>query len=363
MSIRIKKNTIGHPTSNGLQSKQCNGCEHLYYNITIPHNKDEKFTEAVYRKNNTEPILSNPEDYNVSIARFSIGTNQVPIFVAEPVIDGLDELVYKVSLTYDTHVSTINIINTQSSFDGSSLVKYFYYSYSRFLKEVNTAINSAFINLDAMVPGGLPALSEPPYMTFNQSQNVFSIVAQTSNYADNLPDNQRIDIWFNYELEPLLAGGFDTDYYFNGRGGNIDLISKFKFYDKFNNIDSGYFIDVQDYSILSFWNSFRSLQITSNLPIQQEFIENDFANSNSTTSQNILKDFIVLYTGDEVARTTVDYTINDYEYIDLKGVEPIRNIDINIFWVDKKGKQYPLFLGVGESCQIKLLFKKKDITY
>lgn len=364
MSIRIKGNeikSIEHPMSDALSKRECNGCEHLYYNIVIPHIPGETVTKAVYRKQNTVPILDNPHYYNVSIARFRIGTNQVPIFISTFAVPQsiVGETVYRVTLVNNGNIETVPIIASQTTIPGG-LPSPFYYTYTRFLKEVNTAINTAFNNLSA--GPGLPAGSLIPYITFDQSQNVFTIHAQTAFYDDDEPDINRIDIFFNNELLQLLF--FGNQYYRNGFNGNTDLLARISFYNTFNNIDAGYYHNVQDYSILGIWNSFKSLQIVSNLPIQNEFTENNYERqSGITTSQNILKDFIVLYSGDEVARTTIDYTVSEYEYIDLKGVEPIRNIEISIFWVDTSGNQYPLVLGPGESVDIKLMFKKKDISY
>lgn len=361
MSIRIRKleeqvNDRIDPHPKGLTF---GGQDHIYYNITIPHRSKDQFTRAYYQKNNTEPILNIPHHYSLAITRFSISTGTVPILVAEP-LDGSNPtttLIYSFGFEYDGNVEIANVIYEEPV----NCERYFYYTYSRFLKTVNETIRFAFAN----IPGGTPAGSEPPLITFDPTTKLFTITAQTAFYDEDVITPIRF--FMNSKSESLFPS-WDTIPYIKcgGYNGNSELAFMIRFYDKGNNISGDNYVIEQDYEMLTRWNSFKSLQITSNLPIQNEYIENDYnsIDSGKTTSQNILKDFIVLYQeGSSVARTTIDYTTKELDYIDLKGVEPIRNIEINVFWVDNNGKQYPLYLGLNESVLIKLMFKNKEQFY
>jgi hypothetical protein len=365
MSIRIRKtDTISDEEKNDIHPKgvkYCKDCLHLYYNIMIPHKPEELYTPAIYKKNNTEPILQTPHHYELAIVRFSIGTGNIPILIAEPVSEGSNNLVYTFSLEYNGNVSTSNVKYEDIPISGTyNPFKYFIYTYSRFLKAVNEALIECFNNLP-IVPVG----SAPPLITFDPITKLFTITAPTAYYNELL--GAPISVFMNTKSEALFPS-WDTVNHLPTKGlnGNIDLAYRIRFYDKGNNIDGADYVIIQDYEMLTRWNSFKSVQITSNLPIQNEYTENncntvDFAKTNS---QNILKDYIVLYQeSSSVARTTIDYTTKDLEYIDLKGVDPIRNIEVNIFWVDQNGKQYPLYLTNNETVMIKLLFKNKDQFY
>ncbi len=361
MSIRIRKledqpndRVDIHPR--GLSfGKQ----DHIYYNITIPHRSSEQFTPAVYKKNNTVPILQIPHHYSLAITRFSISTGTVPILVAAPkdLINPTNTLIYSFGFEYNGNVEITNMIYDQPV----NCERYFYYTYSRFLKSANEAIQFAFAN----IPGGTPPTAVAPILTFDATTKLFTITAQTAFYDEDLVTPIRF--FMNSQVETLFPS-WDTIPYIKcgGYNNNSELAFMVRFYNKGNNIVNNNFVNEQDYEMLTRWNSFKSIQITSNLPIQNEFIENDFnsIDAGKTTSQNILKDFIVLYAeGSRVARTTIDYTTNLLDYIDMKGVEPIRNIEINVFWVDNNGKQYPLYLGLNESVLIKLMFKNKEQFY
>lgn len=363
MSIRIRKSEPNEDSQNDVHpkgTKYNSALNHLYYNIVIPHRPSELYTQAIYKKNNTEPILQVPHHYQLAITRFSIGTGNIPILIAEPVSIGSNDLVYTFSLEYGGNVSTQNVIYEDIPAVGFNPFKYFIYTYSRFLKAVNECLNTAFTNLP-IVPIG----SSAPFITFDPITKLFTIIAPTAYYDDTL--TTPIKIYMNTKSESLFPS-WDCENFLctNGFNQNQDLAYRIRFYDKGNNITGSDFTIVQDYEMLTRWNSFKSIQITSNLPIQNEFIQNDYNNTDSTktTSQNILKDYIILYQeGSSVARTTVDYTTKELEYIDMKGVDALRNIEINIYWVDQNGKQYPLYLTNNETCLIKLLFKNKDQFY
>ena len=142
---------------------------------------------------------------------------------------------------------------------------------------------------------------------------------------------------------------------------NTDLIFQILIYNRNNNIDGDYYLMKQDYRILSSWNSFKAIQLTSNLPINSEFIDNDYSIQNRTKSENILRDFVVQYPEfSSVARTTIDYNADEFNWISLFGNDDIRNIQINCYWVDNKGIRRPIVLRYNETIQIKLLFRKKE---
>lgn len=347
------------------KDKLCDGCDHLYYNIVIPHKKEETVTKATYNKLNTIPILDVPEDYHVAVVRFSVSTSAIPIHICRPQSPSSDDLIYNVSIREsDTgNISTVALKWTdESTIDSGSVnnpFRYFVYTYSKFITMVNIALEEALTNLE----GAPPDPTHVPRIIYTPETRLFTIIARRSIYDESIAGHY--EIFFNASLESLLTG-LESIYYINGFEQNKDLTARIRFYDKYNNIQTSnaieYFYNSQDYPILNAWNSFKTLQIGSNLPIQNEFTDANYeetAQTSKTTSENILKDYIVLYAGDVVARTTVDYTVDEYEYIDLKGIEPIRNISLDINWLDNYGIKYPLYLKIGETISIKLMFKKK----
>ena len=65
--------------SNQLQDNE----DHIYYNIDIRkgvENAGQQF-QAVFNETRVEPILNKPSDYDLSVVRFSIPSQSIPIFL------------------------------------------------------------------------------------------------------------------------------------------------------------------------------------------------------------------------------------------------------------------------------------------
>ncbi len=121
----------------------------------------------------------------------------------------------------------------------------------------------------------------------------------------------------------------------------------------------------QDYSTVALWNPVSSVIFTTNLihiyqsqtpPIQ--IYKNGSVTNNSSTSNflNIITDFV----GNDLTFVPyIQYSAQIYRYLSLKQNAEIRNIDLQVFWLNKdNGALKPLYLGVGSSCQVKLFLTK-----
>ena len=335
----------------------CTECDFQYYNITIPHKGDiNDISLATQIRNNSIPILENPQEYKLSISRLSIPLSDIPIFLAEPITNGSNQLIYTVSLEYNGDIQTVSLtyISTSIGILPSSPRYYYVYTYTLMVEMANIALAQAFNNLSAP-----PVGSEPPYFTFDPITQLFSLNAQSSFYDETL--TQPIKVYGNSSFLDKFDGILGN---FNFNNTNPDLLFQYRIFNKKNNIEGSNYFMKQDYNTLSRWNSLRSIQITSNLPINNEFVDTDYDDitGKATKSENILRDFSIFYNEfNSIARTTVDFQVDEFNYIDLKGLEPIRDIQVNIYWLDKKGVRRPILIRYDEAAHIKLMFKKKDL--
>jgi hypothetical protein len=80
------------------------------------------------------------------------------------------------------------------------------------------------------------------------------------------------------------------------------------------------------------------------------------------SSLNIISDFSP--GADMIIRSDVSYLPEgEYRFISLSNnKQELRNIDIQIYWLDTFGVLHPLYLLSGGSCSVKLMFKKKNTT-
>lgn len=120
----------------------------------------------------------------------------------------------------------------------------------------------------------------------------------------------------------------------------------------------------QEISTIDTWTPINAIVFTtSSIPI----IVNQFTASSSigsnppTSSLDNAFDFIItdLQTNQQGYRPNVLYVPELDRKIDLTGNQPLKTIDINVFWRTKTGTLVPFTLASGAMSSIKLLFEKK----
>lgn len=356
--------------------------DRIYYNIRIGHQPGTGASPAIYREELTQSIVENPSDYYLSIIRFTIPTQEIPIFQADiqPFPNtNLNNTVYSVTLNYGANTSGqifIQYTSTTAHAEQSrpltlnhpnvdKTAYYYIYTYTEFLLQINTALAAAFAALPGK-PGGALA----PYFIYDENIEKISLVAQRLYYDVALGVGNYIEIYSNLQLFNFLDG-IPTFYFGDNQINGED--NQYLIRDKRNNYyqppdvavvtPPAYFIMTQEYNTLPNWNSFKSLVLVSNLlPIIQEYVPRvSGQNQGVVNSQGILKDFEPLIELGPEARTSVQYQINGpYQLINLNSDSPLTKIDISIYWVNKLGDQYLLLIPYDQVVTLKMVFIKKS---
>ena len=57
----------------------------------------------------------------------------------------------------------------------------------------------------------------------------------------------------------------------------------------------------------------------------------------------------------------VYYAASVYRWIDLNNSGPLRDINVEVFWVSKRAELNAMKLGAGGSCSMKMMFQRKDV--
>lgn len=124
----------------------------------------------------------------------------------------------------------------------------------------------------------------------------------------------------------------------------------------------------QELSTIDTWTPVNAIVFTTtSLPI----VINQFSATSSigdkppSTSTSNEFAFIItdIQSNDQGFRPNLIYTPSaQYRYIDMTGNQPIRNIDISVYWRTTTGDLIPFVLASGAMASIKLLFEKKDKT-
>lgn len=121
---------------------------------------------------------------------------------------------------------------------------------------------------------------------------------------------------------------------------------------------------VQELSTIPTWTPVNAIVFTSNtLPIVPNQISAVSTIGVESTPASTGNDFALIITdiqsSDGFLPNILYVPSGENRYIDMTGNQPIRNIDINVFFRVKTGQLIPLRLPSGGSASMKLLFKKK----
>jgi hypothetical protein len=123
----------------------------------------------------------------------------------------------------------------------------------------------------------------------------------------------------------------------------------------------------QEYSTISNWNAISSIVFTSNtLPIVATQTSDPIVFSdNLTAPRGVALSYAQVIS--DMATNEMCYKPNllyvpsaEYRFIDMYGSGELHNIDIMVFWKDKKGVLRPFNMGSGATASIKILFKLKE---
>ncbi len=369
--------------------------DRVYYNVAIPHDDSQGIgpSPAIFQTDFTQALLRNPTEWYVTIIRFTVPSQIIPIFIPEivPFPNTNPNLtVYTVTLSYNGVDSTQNIIfqTTLPIFPtppGPSAdhplqydTPYYYiYSYQEWIDDINRAIATAFAALPGKPVGALA-----PYFIFDSTTLLISLVAQRAFYDEALGGLGPIRLYINIQLLPFLDAieGLLLSYDVNDPK-NFQFLIK----DNKNNwynppyvcgptgscciCPPDYYIMTQEYDVLTDWNTLLNVQFVSTLlgttleyvPIASNNNTLGTANQQTLNGVGVLTDFEpILELGPE-ARTQIQYFQNGpYRLINLNSTEPLHKFDLKVYWVDKFGKQRLLYLTHHAVLTVKFLFIRKS---
>ncbi len=336
--------------------------DHVYVDVDIKYNSANDPTGfgrlASYSAVKTEPILTNPSKYHLIVDRFQISASSLPVYIFDPLAPPT------ITLTYNGGTATAPFVfdyrglpaTPTSAPDGTY---YFVYTIQHFLDMFNVAAAAAFTALAPAIVG-----STAPWAVWDGDR--VAIYAQKANYEITVP--LPIEIFINDEC----AGVFPFINYLNvSPDVNLVIIS-----DTRNNTEviggiNHLFMRQQADGAYAF-NPIRSLLFTSNtIPVKSSYtnVSNQGAvvggaayvpNNADTNSLGVLIDFKLDTPTPMAQRTILTYTPQqNYRRLDMYGTAPLRSLDVSVFYVDVRGRLYPLRIRRNEEVNIKLLFARK----
>jgi hypothetical protein len=387
--------------------------DNVYYDLIITNIQSEK-TEPVriyYNQNRTNPIIDNTGQYELSIIRFSVDTQLLPVFI--PFIKtGLSQTdpnltIYSVSLSYlapsgnqyygqaflewspqDTSAPVPPPPSANNGFQSTTGNYYYCYNYTWWCYIVLNAFKAAYATLEANVVAGGDTFpngtgtnaNAPPTFTFDTTTQT-AVLSAPSLYYNNRDTSgnlnpQAIGIYFNNPLYQLFSSfaatyrgvgavsGTDYRILVDNFGGTSEIILP--------TIPVGTGIIAtqvfQEYSTTSNWTPVSGIVFTSNtIPIvpnglsaplifNEASVVSLFSNNNANFAQ-IITD---LETNENCYKPNLLYEPTaEYRFVSLVGTSPLTNIDVSVYWKTRLGELVPLYLPSGGSATLKFLFRKR----
>ena len=377
--------------------------DRIYYNVAIPYNPIQNgISYARFQTELTDPIVDDPSQYYLSIIRFTIPTDAIPILIPDiepfPNTD-VTKTIYSVTLTYGAFSQTVPVYFipefqpplvlqppplSASQPNQQDSPYYYIFTYNNFLEMINKSLDVAlnggnlgnppvaYTGLKTLVGGAINA-AVSPYFQFDSTTNLISLIAQISFFDETLATP--IKIFTNVPLITFLDGlpvlAFGN---FLPSGQDIQI----RVYNQHNNFYNPpstfpaaaplFYKMTQDYNGLLEWNVFKNLLIESNLlPIIGEYspVRNQgdlvSANTSIVNYRKIISDFEPqVQEGQQARILTMQYNLQSpYRVYDMNVQYPITKLDITISWVDVHGLIHPLILFYNQTVTIKLCFLKK----
>jgi len=369
----------------------------IYYDVVITN--VETVTKPpptlYFNETRNSPFLQNPQDYYISIIRFTLDTPTLPIFIPEiqPNQGNRNLTIYSVSLNWTDPLTSINYVQIEyviyspqnnsavvplapnqyaSGLQNNSTGYYNIFTFQYWIYLINNTFTTCFNNLVAQLPLGtsLPT-TNAPILTFDTNSQIAILNCDVLGY--NYTSADYIEIYMNPALFQLFSSFPFTINTFNAVANNLNVLIQTNTFGGANEIpfppiNPTYTAIqvIQEYSTIALWSPITSVVFCSQtLPIvptqisaPSVFIDGvTYTNGNNAVVSQIITDFV---SDNGFYKPNIVYNPSaQYRLIDLQGNRPLANLDIEVFWKDRIGALQPFLLGSGCSATIKILFTKK----
>jgi hypothetical protein len=356
----------------------------LYININVTNldNNLQIPKPLYYQEVRSSPLLYCPSNFYMSIVKFTLDTQTLPIMLM-PIVPNQADInlssfvlgfTYQGDITLTTYTSNTNIIyipqitaiglpappsSNNPPVQDNSQGYYNIFNYEYFIELINTALATAYTNLGSQViAGGDTSLPlTPPTITWNNSTSTatisYSVTGLTNPTINSIPQ-----IIFNTELYSYLSS-FNSS--ITSFGANPNVILKWV-----APITGSIYTIEQEYDTTVNWNPINGIVFTSNsIPVVAEALSaplltynnNNLINSgNNNVSVPVITDFST----DGRYKPSIYYVpTSQYRYTQLQSDRPLNTIDISVYYRIKTGELIPFVLASGGNLFMKILFQKK----
>lgn len=360
--------------------------DRIYYNIEVtnPLINPPGFSvvngiNATFTENRVQPIVDNPSDYYLTIARFELSGSAIPILIF-PIQTGLSQtdpnlsplsvtltylgVDYQAFVEYVPQSPTVPVPLPPSQNNGLQVTNttyYYIFNYQYFLDLVNTAFQSAFTALNIAHAGVVPSA---PYFLYDPVTELVRLIVPNQ-YINT------VQIWINNPLYTYFFGlptlNFVLNNLLNLNGKDQQVIVKNYTDNCFTQCGTGAtgFVQMsEEWVSLQYWNSFKNIVFVSpSIGVVNEYIPTSpNANTGGTISfLPILTDFQPILNNPGDSRSQISFfPQGPYRLINLTSSTPLVHVDLTAYWQDINDNLHPIILLPNTFMSVKFLFIKKS---
>jgi len=360
-----------------------NDVDYEYFSVNVVNDGTiDSILTCSYSENRTAPLVNQMENYVLQVINFTIPSSSIPLFN----YIGNNKAVFTLSYTNTANTTTglpvtLNpqivvltngtvgiggtpqtIQNNTSSIIGDkfNVGQYAVYSVQQFLTAINYALNAAMLLLLSDVRIIVPPVVPSPYFIFNETTQLFSLVADKSFDINNATYNY-IQFTSNEYMHRLFTG---IPSFFDRSEGILHRKWRYLVFNTQNNSSGTNYIMTTQGSPINYWISCKKLIMTSNrLRINPESVSSNInaIRGASPLTKNIIADFNL----NTINNLTDFYTpitftqFNDVQNaVNILGSGNLFEVDLEIFYIDNLNNTFPILLGEGESFVVKFKFFK-----
>lgn len=343
----------------------------LYYNASITIPEGGQPAPAYITDTRNEPVVTTPDDWEISVVRFDVSANEIPSMVLPmpgPPAVGLvpTNLVVTLVIPPTSYQATVFINNPVLQ----------EYGFLFHIDQLINAINVAFAAAFALMPGGTAVA--PPALVWDPKTQLVSLYY-------GVEYTTTVQVWvdsstYKYIFSmPAIFNGFNNP---SGLDYQLQTVTSSAIQIPPTGARAGYPVVVQAMNtdtryisqagvIVSSMNGVRSIFITTSMPINSEGLPfSPMLNQNVGTSSNsmpILSDFLLSAantSNPDSDRVEVEYLPTaEYRMVQMRGKSALTRIDLKFWFALFDGRIFELFLPPGGFASVKLLFRKRGAAY
>lgn len=304
----------------------------VYYNLVLNNTTNSSIPLRFDQQLNI-PFIQKPSEWDVSIIRFVLPNLNTRLFTF---VDGD----YEMSMYYNGHNIVQPIVYIPHSSDTTFRGVW---DIQHMIDMMNATIGTLYTALNAVVT--LPT-NDMPYFTYDNVTQLISMTANKTYFASNIP--LPIIIGINQKMLNFLEG---MQFAFSIPNGTFYEIIVADYNN--NEITTGYYTMTQQAPTFAIYSDFNSVVLTTNLPIQNEFL-------GSATTLPIIQDYCPADLNITTYHNPIVYnSVVPYRQVSMISDQAFYSIRFDCFISNTAGLLTPMTLPPNSSANIKLMFTKK----